>query len=101
MKLSRNDVLNVAVLAHLHLTEAEVKTYLHQLDSILTYMDKLNELHTTNVDPLAQPLFNAALDEQAALREDRAVPGNLWEEVSRGTPDPASPYFRVPRVIDR
>jgi len=101
MKISRNDVLNVAALAHLHLTEAEVSTYLHQLDSILTYMDKLNELDTTNVDALAQPVFDAALDEQAMLRDDRAAPCNLWEEVSKGAPDPAPPYFRVPRVIDR
>jgi len=93
--------MNVATLAHLYLSDAEVNTYLHQLDSILTYMDKLNELDTTNVDALAQPLFDAASNEQAALREDRAVPCNLWEEVSRRAPDPNSSFFRVPKVIER
>ncbi len=93
--------MKVAALAHLHLSEAEVNTYLHQLDAILTYMDKLNELDTANVEPLAQPLFDAALNVPAALREDFEAACNLWEKVSRGAPDATPSFFRVPRVIER
>lgn len=101
MKISRDDVLHVAELAHLDLTEVEVETYLRQLDSILTYIGKLNELDTTNVEPLTQALFGSASDEQATLREDELVPCDLADQVFKGAPDPAPPYFRVPKVIDR
>ena len=101
MKISRQDVLHVAELAHLELSEAEVETYQRQLDSILAYIDKLNELDTTNIEPLAQALFDSAPDEEATLRDDRMVSCNLAGEVLKGAPDPAPPYFRVPKVIDR
>ncbi|PYU17843.1 MAG: Asp-tRNA(Asn)/Glu-tRNA(Gln) amidotransferase subunit GatB, partial [Acidobacteria bacterium] len=56
MKITREDVLHVAELAHLELTESEVETYRRQLDSILTYVEKLNELDTVQVEPMAQVL---------------------------------------------
>jgi aspartyl-tRNA(Asn)/glutamyl-tRNA(Gln) amidotransferase subunit C len=101
MKISRDAVLHVAELAHLELTEAEIETMLRQLDSILTYIDKLNELDTANVEPLAQALFDAASVEEITLREDQMVSCHLASEVLKGAPDPAPPYFRVPKVIDR
>ena len=101
MKISRDDVLHVAELAHLELTEAEVDTFLRQLDSILTYIDKLNELDTANIEPLAQALFGAASDEEATLRQDQLVSCEVAKEVLKGAPDPSPPYFRVPKVIDR
>ena len=101
MKISRDDVLHVAELAHLELTEAEVETFLRQLDSILTYIDKLNELDTANIEPLAQALFGAASDEKATLRQDQLVSCEVAKEVLKSAPDPSPPYFRVPKVIDR
>ena len=101
MKISRQNVLHVATLAHLELTEAEVETYLHQLDSILTYIDKLNELDTTQIGPLAQALPDAASDDRVVLREDHTILCKVAADVAHGAPDPAPPYFRSPRVIDR
>lgn len=53
MKITREDVLRVAELAHLELSDAEVETYRGQLDSILEYVGKLNQLDTANVEPMA------------------------------------------------
>jgi aspartyl-tRNA(Asn)/glutamyl-tRNA(Gln) amidotransferase subunit C len=99
MKISREDVLKVAALANLELTDAEVETYRGQLDDILTYIDKLNEVDTTGVEPMTQVLVRSAAD--AALREDVIVQSDVAAEVLRGAPDPAPPYFRVPRVIEK
>jgi len=103
MKITREDVLYVAELAHLELSEAEVETYRGQLDEILTYIDKLKQLDVSKVEPMAQVLFESrsAGDGNPALREDTAVPCELGEEVLKGAPDAAKPYFRVPKVIDR
>ena len=56
MKITREDVLRVAELAYLELSEAELETYRKQVDEILEYIDKLNELDTTHVEPMAQVL---------------------------------------------
>ncbi len=101
MKISREDVLHVAELAHLELAEAEVETLQRQLDSILTYMGKLNELDTSRVEPMAQVLAEVAAAENPALRDDVPKPCGLAEDVLRGAPDPSQPYFRVPKVIER
>jgi len=100
MRISREDVLHVAELAHLELTEQEVETYLRQLDSILTYMEKLNELDTSKVEPMAQVLV-ASAGENPSLREDEPKPSGIAEEVLSRAPDPSPPYFRVPKVIEK
>jgi aspartyl-tRNA(Asn)/glutamyl-tRNA(Gln) amidotransferase subunit C len=99
MKISREDVLKVAALANLELTDAEVETYRGQLDDILTYIDKLNEIDTSNIEPMTQVL--AAPADGSALREDVVVRSDVIMEVLQGAPDPAPLYFRVPRVIEK
>src|SRR3989442_9360558 len=71
MARSGKDVRYVAKLAHLELTEVEVKHFLTQLDSILHYMEALNELDTTQVEPMAQVTYPAA--ENPSLRQDQPV----------------------------
>ena len=99
MKISREDVLKVATLANLELTDAEVETYRVQLDDILTYIDKLNEVDTSSIEPMTQVV--AAPADDAPLREDVVVRADVIMEVLQGAPDPAAPYFRVPRVIEK
>jgi aspartyl-tRNA(Asn)/glutamyl-tRNA(Gln) amidotransferase subunit C len=105
MKITREDVARVAELAHLELSEAEFETFSRQLDSILTYVDKLNELNTDGVEPMAQvvPGGAAGMGETAGtpLREDTPGPCEVIGEVLAGAPDPDPPYFRVPKVIER
>jgi len=99
MKISREDVLKVAALANLELTDAEVETYRGQLDDILTYIDKLNEIDTSTVEPLTQVV--AASADGSTLRDDVVVRSDVITEVLMGAPDPSPLYFRVPRVIEK
>lgn len=100
MKISREEVERVAELAYLDLSEAELESYRNQIDDILEYIGKLDELDTSQVEPMAQVLA----DDQSAdatLREDVVVPCNVAGEVLKQSPDPEAPYFRVPKVIER
>jgi len=100
MKISREDVLRVAELAYLDLSEAELENYRNQLDAILEYIGKLDELDTTKVEPMAQVLTDDQTAD-ATLREDLVVPCGVAEDVLSQAPDPEPPYFRVPKVIER
>ncbi len=100
MKISREDVVRVAELAYLDLSEAELETYRAQIDEILEYIGKLNELDTANVEPMAQVLADDQTAD-ATLREDVVMPCSVAEEILRQAPDPEAPYFRVPKVIER
>lgn len=100
MKISREDVLRVAELAYLDLTDAEIETYRAQLDSILEYVGKLNELDTGNVPPMAQVL-SSNQQADATLREDVIERRDVAEDVMAHAPDAEPPYFRVPKVIER
>ena len=99
MKINRDDVLKVAALANLELSDAEVDAYRSHLDDILTYIDKLNEVDTADVEPLTQVV--AASTDGSTLRDDVIVRSDVISEVLQGAPDPDAPYFRVPRVIER
>ncbi|MGC1267011.1 MAG: Asp-tRNA(Asn)/Glu-tRNA(Gln) amidotransferase subunit GatC [Candidatus Acidiferrum sp.] len=100
MKISRADVERVAELAYLDLSEAELEMYRAQLDEILEYIGKLNELDTANVEPMAQVLAEGQAAD-ATLREDVVVPCRVAGEILKQAPDPEPPYFRVPKVIER
>jgi 1-hydroxy-2-methyl-2-(E)-butenyl 4-diphosphate synthase len=100
VKITREDVVRVAELAYLDLSESELETYRRQLDEILEYIGKLNELDTSSVEPMAQVLS----DDQAAdatMREDIVVPCGVAHDILSQAPDPEPPYFRVPKVIER
>ena len=105
MKISREEVLRVAELAHLGLSPDEVESYRGQLDAILTYIDKLNELDVTNVAPMTQVLYAGANSgpegSNPELREDILRPCDVAGPVLAGAPDAQEPFFRVPKVIDR
>jgi aspartyl-tRNA(Asn)/glutamyl-tRNA(Gln) amidotransferase subunit C len=100
MKISREDVLRVADLAYLDLSEAELETYRAQIDEILEYIGKLNELDTSSVEPMAQVLSDDQTAD-ATLREDLVVPSAVAEDILQQAPDAEPPYFRVPKVIER
>jgi aspartyl-tRNA(Asn)/glutamyl-tRNA(Gln) amidotransferase subunit C len=108
MKISREDVLRVAQLAHMELAPEEVETYRGQLDEILSYVSKLQELDVSNVEPmtLVRPLSAGETSTNAAgaepeLRDDVIVPCSIAASVLAQAPDAAKPFFRVPKVIDR
>jgi aspartyl-tRNA(Asn)/glutamyl-tRNA(Gln) amidotransferase subunit C len=100
MKITRDDVVRVAQLAYLELSEQELETYRAQIDEILEYIGKLNELDTADVEPMAQVLADDQTAD-ATLREDVVVPCTVAEEVLKQAPDAEGVYFRVPKVIER
>ena len=100
MKISRDDVVRVAELAYLELSETELETFRAQIDEILDYIDKLNEIDTSKVEPMAQVLSDDQTAD-ATLREDTVVPCGTAAELLGQAPDPEPPFFRVPKVIER
>jgi aspartyl-tRNA(Asn)/glutamyl-tRNA(Gln) amidotransferase subunit C len=100
MKINREDVLRVAELAYLELTDAEVEMFRGQLDSILHYIEKLNQLDTSTVEPLAQVLAEVSAA-NPSLRDDVPAACGMAEPLYGVAPDPSRPYFRVPKVIEK
>ena len=109
MKITREEVLRVAELAQLELTTEEVELFRGQLDEILNYIGKLEELDVSNVEPMAQVLFTgvgsptalATANEHPELRDDALRPCDVADAILAQAPDAAKPFFRVPKVIDR
>lgn len=99
MKLTEKEVRYVADLANLYLTDEEVQRFAHDLDEILSHVDKLNELDTTGVEPMAQVLYEA--DDTATLREDVEQPTLSNAEALANAAVSGAGYFKVPRVIER
>jgi aspartyl-tRNA(Asn)/glutamyl-tRNA(Gln) amidotransferase subunit C len=112
MKVTEQDVAYVAELANLDLTEEERRGMLRDLNSILDYVDRLNELDTSDVPPMAQVSDRYGVDESRqgsdrfayALRDDileglrKSLP---HEEALGNAPDADEDFFRVPKVIER
>ncbi|HTS26918.1 MAG TPA: Asp-tRNA(Asn)/Glu-tRNA(Gln) amidotransferase subunit GatC [Bryobacteraceae bacterium] len=99
MKITEKEVRYVAGLANLNLTDAEVAKFRADLDGILEHMDRLNEIDTTGIEPMAQVLFDA--QETTTLRTDTVVPPLGNEAALRNAPQAGAGYFKVPKVIER
>ena len=99
MKITEDEVRYVADLANLKLTEDEVRKFQADLDEILAHMDKLNEIDTSQVEPMAQVLYDA--EETATLRPDRERPPLGKPAALANAPLAGAGYFKVPEVIER
>ncbi len=112
MKVTDKDVSYVAELANLDLTPEERTAMLRDLNSILEYVDRLNELDTSDVPAMAQVSDRYGVDEAKqgserfayATREDileglrKSLP---HDEALANAPDADEHFFRVPKVIER
>jgi aspartyl-tRNA(Asn)/glutamyl-tRNA(Gln) amidotransferase subunit C len=112
MKVSEKDVSYVADLANLELSVEERTRMVRDLNSILEYIDRLNQLDTTNVPPMAQVSDLYGVDESKqgserfayATREDihdglrKSLPR---EEALQNAPESDGVFFEVPKVIER
>ncbi len=104
--VSDKDVSYVAELAHLELTAEERTRMLKDLNSILGYIDRLNELDTANVEPMAQVAsrYGERNDGEGflyAMREDEPRPCLPREEALQNAPNSDGTFFKVPKVIER
>lgn len=107
MKVTEQDVSYVADLANLELTADERVRLVKDLNSILEYIDRLNELDTSNVAPMAQ-ISERSGEEQAtgetsppAQREDVVVPSLPHQEALSNAPEASDLFFQVPKVIEK
>jgi len=94
MKISKQEVEHVAMLARLELTEEEKQTYTEQLNSILDYAAMLDRLDTRDVQPTAHPL-----PLQNVFREDVVRPSILQEDALANAPDQEDGFFKVPKIV--
>ncbi len=99
MKITEKEVRYVAGLANLTLTDGEAAKLQADLDGILQQMDRLNEVDTSDVEPMAQVLFEAG--ETATLRTDTPAPPLGSQAALANAPQPGAGYFKVPKVIER
>jgi aspartyl-tRNA(Asn)/glutamyl-tRNA(Gln) amidotransferase subunit C len=94
MAISIQDVEYVAKLAKLEFTEEEKVSYQKKLDAILCYMEQLQQLDTTNIEPTTHvlPLENV-------FREDKVGVCLSNEDALANAPDQADGYFKVPKIL--
>lgn len=95
MSIQVNDVEHVAKLARLNLTEEERETFTGQLNAILQYAEKLNELDTEEVEPTTHVLHLSNV-----MREDEVRESLSQEKVFRNAPEEEDGQFKVPAVLD-
>ena len=93
--ITQDQVRHVAKLSRLKLNERQVQQFTSQLANILSYVEKLNELDTSNVEPTAH-----AVPIKNILRDDVFVEGIGIEKVLQNAPDRDGPFFKVPRVLE-
>lgn len=96
MKIQKETVNHIAHLARLKFNEEETKAVQQDLDNMITFMDKLSELNTKNIDPL---VFMS--EEINVLREDKAEDTISVQEALKNAPKKDSDYFRIPKVLDK
>ncbi|MHC1745624.1 MAG: Asp-tRNA(Asn)/Glu-tRNA(Gln) amidotransferase subunit GatC [Negativicutes bacterium] len=95
MKITRKNVEDVALLSRLEIPEEQIETMTGQLNAILEYVDVLNQLDTTAVEPTAHvlPLKNV-------MRADVVVPSLPREAALANAPEQENGYFKVPKVTE-
>ena len=94
--VNRDEILKIASLAKLHLSDEEVSLYTDQINEILEYMNQLDELDTEDIEPLSH-----VLDQINMTRKDEQTPSLTREEALKNAPKSDDDYFIVPNVIDK
>lgn len=95
MKITREEIQRIALLARLRLTAEEETHLTDQLDHILVYMEKLSELDTANVKP-----FHHAPEHGDALREDVVTNRPDTDALLANAPDRDATFFKVPKILE-
>ncbi len=94
MKVTKELVLHIAELAHLKLRDDEIEKFQKELNQILEYVEKLNEIDTSKIEPLSHPLPVINV-----FREDKVEKSITSEEALKNSPDATEEFFKVPKVI--
>lgn len=102
MKLDQDQISKLAELAHLKLSNEERASFAGQLDRILGYAERIQELDTEGVAPTSHAIetgLEADAADSSTLRDDEPRESLNREKVLEGAPDPGSGLFRVPKVL--
>ncbi len=94
MAVTKEQVKHIAKLARLKLNNEELESYTKELSSILDYIEKLDELDTSKVEPLTHPVEN-----ENVFRNDEPGVSIQTEEALKNAPQKDDKYFKVPKVI--
>lgn len=94
MKVSRDEVIRIAELAKLKLTEEEIVKFQIELSKILEYVEQLKEIDTREVKPLSHPVSRVNI-----FREDKVTKSTDREEALSNAPERTEEFFKVPKVI--
>ena len=95
MKLSREEVLHIARLARINLSEEEIARFGEQLSNLLEHFQVLQQVDTENVPPTAQ-----SIDLQSVMRGDEIAPSLPPEDVLANAPHREEDFFRVRPVLE-
>lgn len=95
IQIDRQMVERVALLGRLELSETEIAQFSTQMSAIVGYIEKLNALDVSNVEPLAH-----CLPLQNVLRADVPQPSLSNEQALANAPDREEGYFKVPKILD-
>jgi aspartyl-tRNA(Asn)/glutamyl-tRNA(Gln) amidotransferase subunit C len=95
MTLKSEDVRNIAHLARLHVSDEAVDQYVDELSSILTLVDQMNQVDSSNIEPLSNPL-----EAIQRLRPDEVSEGDDRDKFQRIAPDVEAGLYRVPKVLE-
>ena len=95
MKISEDEVRYVAQLARLRLDEGQIHEMSETLSKILTYMDKLNEVDTSDVSPTSH-----VVKMETAFRKDEVKESLPQDHALQNAPDRIGAFYRVPKIIE-
>ena len=98
MPITESDIEKIAQLAHLEITEEEKRAFTPQIADIIAYVEQLNELDTSVVEPATGGL-TAEGEATDSARDDMARPSLGQQTALDQAPDAASGHFRVPKVL--
>ena len=96
MAVTIKDVEHIAKLAKLDFSEEEKLKFTEEFNEILAFMEKLNELDTSKVEPLSH-----VIELQNVFREDSVKPSLPTQDALKNAPAKTEQFFKVPKVIDR
>ena len=94
MIIGMKDVEHIAKLAKLEFNDDEMTEFTRQFNEILSFMEKLNELDTSKVEPLSH-----VIELQNVFRDDEPKPSIPTEEALKNAPSKNEKFFKVPKVI--
>ena len=98
MPISKADVEKVAQLAHIEILSEELKVFAPQMAEIVAYVEQLNEIDTSNIEPALGGLTPEG-EKTDSSRADEVIPSLGQKTALAEAPDPAEGHFRVPKVL--